>query len=92
MTLLRVDRGVDTGPVFGYYRYPFEEGAESHVVVQHRLLLENLDAVRERLIEIANGKATPIDTSGRRSAVWGQPRLTRYVAWKRGTREKRRTA
>ena len=23
MTLLRIDKGVDTGPTFGYYTYPY---------------------------------------------------------------------
>ena len=28
MTLLRIDRGIDTGPVFGYFTYPYDEVAE----------------------------------------------------------------
>ncbi len=43
MTLLKVDKGVDTGPAFGYYTYPFDEMHESHIVIQHRVVLENLD-------------------------------------------------
>jgi hypothetical protein len=82
MTLLRIDKGVDTGPVFGYYTYPFDEVRESHIVIQHRVVLENLDALRSKFLEIFNGTAMPLNTSGRPSAAWGQPWLTRYLEWK----------
>ncbi len=82
MTLLRIDKGVDTGPVYGYYRYPFDECRESHVLIQLRSVFENLDAIAAKLMNIVNGAAVPIDTSGRASAAWGQPWLTRYLAWK----------
>ena len=52
MTLLRVDKGVDTGPVYGYYSYAYDERTESHSVIQKRMVLENLDAVRDRLLDI----------------------------------------
>ena len=79
MTLLRIDKGVDTGPVFGYFRVDADP-AESHVVTQHRVVLDHLDAIRDKLLEIAAGTALPIDTAGRRSAAWGQPWLS--AAWK----------
>ena len=82
MTLLRIDKGVDTGPAFGYYSYPFDELHESHIVIQHRVVLENLDALRSKLLEIFNGTAIPLNTSGRPSAAWGQPWLTKYLEWK----------
>jgi hypothetical protein len=82
MTFLRVDRGVDTGPAFGYYTYPFDEMHESHIVIQHRVVLENLDALRSKFLEIFNGSAIPLNTSGRPSAAWGQPWLTKYLEWK----------
>lgn len=82
MTLLKIDRGVDTGPTFGYYTYPFDEAAESHIVIQHRVVSENLDSLRVKLLEIFDGRAVPLDTSGRQSAAWGQPWLTKYLDWK----------
>jgi hypothetical protein len=69
--------------VFGYYTYEFDEMRESHIVIMTRLLLQNLDAIRDKLIEISRGAARPVDTTGRRSAVWGHPPLTRYLRWKR---------
>ncbi len=83
MTLLRIDKGVDTGPVFGYFSYPYDERKESHIVIQDRVVFDNLDAIQAKLEEIYRGEAIPIMTAGRKSAAWGQPWLTRYLAWKR---------
>jgi hypothetical protein len=77
-TLLRIDAGVDTGPVFGHFRVEPEPG-ESHVILQHRALLDHLDAIRDTLLSIESGRAAPIETGGRRSATWGQPWLTALI-------------
>jgi hypothetical protein len=82
MTLLRIDKGIDTGPVFGYYTYSFDELHESHIVIQHRVVLENLDALRSKFLEIFNRTAIPLNATGRPSATWGQPWLTKYLKWK----------
>jgi sugar transferase (PEP-CTERM/EpsH1 system associated) len=86
LTLLRIDAGVDTGPVYGYFTYAFDERAESHIRIQQRVLIENLDALRDRLLEAVAGDASAIDTTGRKSAVWGQPWLTAYARWKSAAR------
>lgn len=78
MTLLRIDRGVDTGPVFGYFRVTADP-RESHVITQHRVVLDHLDAIRDRLLAIEEGAAQPLPTAGRPSAAWGQPWLSAYV-------------
>jgi hypothetical protein len=78
MTMLRIDKGVDTGPVFGYFRVE-ADAAESHVVTQHRVVLEHLGAIQARLLEIEAGAATPVATSGRKSATWGQPWMSAYL-------------
>ena len=83
LTLLKVDRGVDTGPIYGYYRYAFEEAAESHILIQHRSAFENLEGIAEKLREIESGTAQPLETGGRVGAVWGQPWLSTYLRWKR---------
>ena len=90
LTLLRIDRGIDTGPVFGYFTYPFDEVRESHIVIQHRVLLDNLDALADTLRRIVRGTAQPIPTTSRPSHEWGQPWLTKYLRWKRHA--KRRAA
>jgi Formyl transferase len=88
MTLLRIDKGIDTGPVYGYFSYPYDECAESHIVIQHRTVFDNLDQIRDKLLEIEKGIATPLDTSERKSGNWGQPWLTRYLRWKRAARKR----
>jgi hypothetical protein len=89
MTLLRIDRGVDTGPVYGYYTYPFDEVRESHIVIMTRVVLDNLDAISDRILAVCAGDAEPIDTRGRKSAVWGQPWLSKYLRWKRAAKRRR---
>lgn len=90
MTLLKIDRGVDTGPVYGYFSYPFDAARESHTRIQARVVLDNLDRIREKLIEIYRGEAAPVDTTGRGSATWGQPWLTKHLRLKRRARHKAR--
>ena len=88
MTLLKIDEGIDTGPVFAFFSYPYDEVAESHIVIQHRTVFENLDRIRDTLAEIEKGTATPIDTRGRPSGNWGQPWLSKYLSWKRAARRR----
>jgi len=82
MTMVRIDRGIDTGPVYGYFHAAYDERRDSHVVIQHRVVFDNLDAIAARLREIVSGTAQTIRTDGRASHEWGQPWLTRYLAWK----------
>ena len=86
MTLLKVDDGVDTGPIYGYYRYQFDAQTESHFRIQTRVVTENLDAVRDKLIDVVRGTVVPIDVRGRPSGVWGHPWMTKYIGWKRRAR------
>jgi hypothetical protein len=85
MTLLRIDKGVDTGPVYGYFRVE-ATAAESHVVTQHRVVLEHLDGIRDKLLEIEAGTAERIQTDGHASATWGQPWLSAYLRIRRGAK------
>lgn len=82
MTLLRIDRGVDTGPVYGYYYYQGDAATDSHVVIQHRVVFDHLKELEQKLAEIYAGSAMPLDTTGRTTATWGQPWLTKYWDWK----------
>ena len=86
MTLLRIDRGVDTGPVFGYFRYPYDPQRESHIEIQHRVVLDNLDGIADTLERIVAGEATPIPVDGRGSGAWGQPHLSAYLRLRRNLR------
>ena len=83
MTLLRVDEGVDTGPIYLQATCPIDETTESHTVIQYRVVFENLDAIGRTLLAIAAQRAPqPVSTAGRHSATWGQPRLSEYLRWK----------
>lgn len=86
VSLLRIDSGIDTGPLYLQAPCRFDEVRESHVVIQHRVVLENLDAIRRVLLAVVGGEGRPIVTEGRASAVWGQPRLSAYIRWKRAAR------
>jgi folate-dependent phosphoribosylglycinamide formyltransferase PurN len=87
LTLLRIDEGVDTGPIYGHFVYAFDERQESHIVIQLRVLVENLDAIRETMLKAVSGESEPLDVRGRTSAVWGQPKLSAYLRWKRRARK-----
>lgn len=88
MTLLKIDNGVDTGPIYGYYSYPFDEVVETPFVIQNRVVLENLHTLKEKLLEIFHGNASPIDSSGRPTHVWGQPWLTAYLKWRKDAKRR----
>jgi len=93
MTLLRLDEGIDTGPVYLQATCPIDEVRESHTVIQYRVVLENLDAIGRCLSAVAHGEdVRPLQTAGRASAVWGQPRLIEYLRWKWMARRRRRDA
>lgn len=87
MTLLKIDRGIDTGPVYLQAGCSIDEVNESHIVIQYRVVTENLDRIAATLIDLFNGRPVErVPTNGRASAVWGQPRLTDYLRWKRAAR------
>jgi hypothetical protein len=75
--------------VYGFSSCEYQEQEESHIVIQHRTLFDNLDNVRDKLLEIETGAARRIDTSGRLSGNWGQPWLTSYLAWKQAAKRRR---
>jgi len=89
MTLLRIDAGIDTGPVYDYYQCAIDPVNDTPAVINHRVVLDNLDALQQRFVEIVAGTAQPITTAGRDSAEWGQPWLSRYLRWKWRARQAR---
>jgi peptidoglycan/xylan/chitin deacetylase (PgdA/CDA1 family) len=88
MTLLKVDRGIDTGPVYGYFRCRFDEKSESHISIQNRTVFDNLPEIAAKFREIEAGNAALLDTKGRKSAVWGQPWLSAHVRIQRNAPER----
>lgn len=83
MTLLRIDAGIDTGPVYGYYTYAFDTRRDTPAIIHARVVYDNLDTLQEKFLEIHAGTAREIPTEGRTSAVWGQPWLSKYLEIRR---------
>tara|TARA_B100001540_G_scaffold315354_1_gene342401 strand:- start:1759 stop:2475 length:717 start_codon:yes stop_codon:yes gene_type:complete len=83
MTLLKINRGIDSGPIYGYY-YPKELNLneESHIIIQYNSVFDNLELIQDKLLEIYDGKAVVIETRNRESKIWGQPWFTSYFKWK----------
>ena len=83
MTMLKIDKGIDTGPIFGYFTYGYDPVKESHVTIQSRVVFDNLEGIKDKLMEIYHGTAQPLTIDKtRKSNVWGQPRLTKFLKWK----------
>lgn len=87
MTLLKIDKGIDTGAVYLQAGCIVDEMNESHTVIQYRVVTENLDAIAHAIIALHDGLNPPtVATQDRKSATWGQPRLSDYLRWKRAAR------
>jgi len=89
LTVLKIDRGIDTGPVLGYFQAKYDEVRDTHVRIQHQVVLDNLDGIRELLVRFHSGEAGAIDVTGRKSHEWGQPWLSAYWRWKSSARRRR---
>ena len=77
MTLLKIDKGVDTGPVYLQAGCAIDEVAESHTSFSTGSSLRTSTVSRKTLIDLFHGiRSRRFRPTGRMSAVWGQPRLT----------------
>lgn len=79
VTLLKIDKGIDTGPIYGYFSYDYDPKKESHNIIQTKVVSENFDQIKDKLIEIANNNATKLNTENLPSGVYGQPKLSAYL-------------
>ena len=91
-TLLQIDAGIDTGPVYKYLRADFDEVNESHIVIQQRMMYDNLDVLAQTFRDIHEGRLLDLDTKGQPSHEWGQPWLTAYLQWKWQARRRAKRA
>jgi hypothetical protein len=89
VTLLKIDRGIDTGPIYGYFRPTFDPLADSHQVIQHRGVFDQLPELRAALLAIGDGSARPLRAAMDDSHEWGQPWLTAYWSYRRRERQRR---
>lgn len=97
-TLLKIDAGIDTGPILAQGSlFPdgrAEDPAESHDLMQHRAQIEGLPAIVETLNRLRMGEWPNVPRQGRQSRYYSHPGLTDYVNWKRslGFGSRRRSA
>jgi hypothetical protein len=89
-TLLQIDEGIDTGPVLGYLRVDYDPLSETHIQIQDRAVIENLETITSMITDYLKGDLPTTDTTGRPSAVWGQPRLSSFLLWRLSRRGYRR--
>src|SRR5688500_3890065 len=79
-SLLRVDKGIDTGPVLAqgscYGARPLEE---SHVIMQHRSHLDGIPAVLDVLRKLEQGQHPRTPMMNRRSTNYTHPGITDYL-------------
>jgi len=92
-SLLRVDKGIDTGPVLAHGSAknvdPF---TQTHVFMQHVSHVEGLAGVVDVLRKLEAGRSPRVDTRGRRSTNYTHPGLSDYLRYRRTLRELRRQA
>jgi methionyl-tRNA formyltransferase len=86
-TLLRIDEGVDTGPIFAQSGTDFDAAADGHLYIQYKIVADNLGEITEALAGAVEGDRESLDTSERTSNTWGQPRLSSYARWKVNVRQ-----
>jgi hypothetical protein len=86
LTLLKIDDGIDTGPIYRWFSYAFDERTESHIRIQLRMFTENLDPLAQAFLDLAAGRLAPVSVTGRSSKNWGQPWLSAWRRWKRQAR------
>jgi folate-dependent phosphoribosylglycinamide formyltransferase PurN len=90
-SLLRVDKGVDTGPVLAQGSCkgarPLEE---SHVFMQHKSHVEAIPDVVATLRQLAAGEAPRVNVANRRSTNYTHPGVTDYLRLRRALKWLRR--
>ena len=81
MTFLKVDKGIDTGPIFAYFKVSIDKTKPlvSHNIIQIKSVFDNLDGIKNKLKEIYNNQISPIKVSNRNSKLWGQPWFTEFI-------------
>ncbi|WP_256301973.1 formyltransferase family protein [Haloarchaeobius salinus] len=82
-SLLRIDEGIDTGEIYAQNGTAFNPKEDEHIYIQLKTVAENLGEVGDVLRSVHRGTAAPVDTTGRKSAVWGMPKLSAWATWKR---------
>jgi peptidoglycan/xylan/chitin deacetylase (PgdA/CDA1 family) len=78
-TLLKIDRGIDTGSMLLQGTTNFDLIKDSYIYIQNKVVLDNLELIKLALLSFFNQKLQIINPAGRKSMIWGQPRLSSYL-------------
>jgi len=90
-SLLRVNRGIDTGHVLAQGSAKnIDPLTQTHVFMQHISHVEGIAGVVQTLRRLAAGESPTVDTTGRTSSNYTHPGLSDYVKYRRVLKELRR--
>lgn len=82
-SLIRIDDGIDTGEIFAQGGTTFDPVNDEHAYIQLKVVADNLPSLGPILRGIANNQADPLPTDDRPDAIWGMPKLSAWLTWKR---------
>lgn len=92
-SLLRIDEGVDTGPVLAQgVAKTIDPSRENYSIMQHKAQLDGVPDVVAAMERLAAGEQPQVLTSGRVSGHYTHPGLTDYLRYRRVLRRYRRRA
>jgi methionyl-tRNA formyltransferase len=81
-SLLRVDEGIDTGPVLAQGTCTVVDPLhESHIMMQHKSHVEGTKHVADVLRRLERGEQPKVEMIDRRSTNYTHPGLTDYLAF-----------
>jgi len=90
-SLLRVDEGIDTGPVFAQGTcYSVDPLKESHIMMQHKSHVDGITGVVDVLRRMERGEQPGVEMISRRSTNYTHPGVTDYFAYRRVLKQLRR--
>lgn len=85
-SLIRIDDGIDTGEIFAQNGTIFDPIDDEHVYIQLKVVADNLTSLSSRLTDIVRGEVEPIQVDDRTAGLWGMPKLSAWLTWKRRVR------
>jgi len=78
-TLLKIDDGIDTGPIYEYLKHNWSLKTETINQMQINSVYLNLDKISEKLIQIYNEKAEIIIPEKAKYKLYGQIHFTKFL-------------
>jgi len=92
-SLLRIDEGVDTGPILAQgTAKSIDPSRENYQVMQHRAQLDGMPDVVATLERLARGESPLVSTAGRVSRNYTHPGFSDYLRYRRMLRQYRKPA